>query len=725
MAQNEKSEYFRLHVPLDASGIEGFEPQQTPKVVAQARDGSFCSTTVKFNKSGKAEAVLDFAKNPGSLRVAIGPADATDEEMLGLQTLGLDVSARSWADQPVLKLPVVKITPYYWYWWLRWCRVFTIRGQVLCPDGSPVPGAKVCASDVDYWWWWCSHQEVGCATTDATGAFEITFKWCCGWWPWWWWRLRHWAIEPVLAARIMPALQTKLGLPNLQPPTPKPNLIAIDQILAEDGVLTRQPPDTVDPATLDGLRARLLPRLPVISALAPLHIWPWWPWHPWWDCTPDIIFKVTQNCRGQEEVILEETCFDTRWDIPTLLDVTLVADENACCISQCIDPADCPAGDCLVITHACSDLLNTIGGNPGALGAPAGYRSPGVAQIYGDRPYAGRVSIRGVFGDLADVDYYEFEWSDDGGLNWNTMPPAAAGNFTRHYWGPEIGGGPVDFHPVLFEFLPKDGQRVVESRQHFEANNDPLSWGVTRFWASNTDLLMNWLTANNFADGTYHLRVKSWTEAGVNLTNPRILPLCDTNQDNGLVLTIDNRLVGLAAGHPTTPDHPCGSGTVHTCTTEPDTDFISVSIIHPDFSSEPVGACANVGISPGDILRVDFMAHDPDGHLAYYTLGATYGENLINQLLGLPGAVLTALPGGPVPPAAQVGPTYKNARTTQGAAAPTWHGGAIRLEVPADQAFPVTCCYQLELRAYKRTIVNCNYNYVHRNLSELSFMIVV
>ena len=61
----------------------------------------------------------------------------------------------------------------------------------------------------------------------------------------------------------------------------------------------------------------------------------------------------------------------------------------------------------------------------------------------------------------------------------------------------------------------------------------------------------------------------------------------------------------------------------------------------------------------------------------------------------------------------------------QTAAAPTWTGGAIRLSIPATVAFPESCCYQLELRAYKRTIVNCQANNAHRNLSERSFQVTV
>ena len=719
-ARQRAAEGFRLVVPLDASGVEDFRPEQAIKVAARDRKGTVSAQTVRLDASGRGTAAFAFPERPGSLRVAIGPETASDEELFALQTITLNVPARSWEVAREVTLPPVRIPSFYWHWWPRWCRTFTVRGRVHCPDGSPVPGARVCAYDVDWWWWWSSTQLVGCATTDASGAFEIKFRWCCGFWPWWWWRLRAWRLEPKLVELIAPALQ-QLRLPRLPAPSPKPSLAVFREVLAEGGVLTRAPEAEVRPDLLDDLRRRLLERLPRAPELERLHVWPWWPWYPWWDCNPDLIFRVTQECRGQETVILDEGFFDARWNVPTLLDVTLVAGREACCIT---DDGD-PEGNCMVISSVCDDLVATIGGNPGAPAAPAGYRNPGVAATYGDRPYAGVVPIAGQFGSAAAVDYYEFEWSDDGGATWNSMPPAAAGGFTRTYWGPQLGGGPVGFHAVPFGFTTISGRNVIASRPHFEASNDPLSWGVSRFWVANRDLLMQWLTENNFADGTYQLRVLGWTLSGGNLVNPRVLPLCDTEQENRLVLTLDNRLVGPGSGHvpPTTPGHRCGPDTVHVCTLEPDTDFIAVRI-----NGAPVEACATVDAKAGGTLEIDFLAHDPDGHLAYYTLQATYEENLVVDLLGLVAgglATLTPLGGAAVPPAAQVGPTYGQA-LAQGAAGPTWAGGAVRLTIPdLRNAFKQTCCYQLELRAYKRTIASCDEGYPHRNLSEYTLTVIV
>ncbi len=728
MSKDENKRGFKLEVPLNASEIEGFKPEQALKVAVQKRDGSMMVETVKLSGKGVGTATFTFKEQPGSMRVIVGPETATDDELKGMQTITRDISARLWLDKDKLKIGPVLISPYYWYWWLRWCRTFTVRGRVICPDGNPVPGAEVCASDVDHWWWWSSRQQVGCATTDANGAFEIKFRWCCGWWPWWWWRQRVWQLEPLLADRIMPVLQRELKLQRLPAPTPKPSPAVFTQLMKPEETLTRQPKTTINPAALDGLRGKLLDRLPFTPELGRLKLWPWHPWHPWWDCTPDIIFKVTQNCHGSENVIVDESYADTRWNIPQTLNVTLVANEEACCIPGC-DDDQCPEGDCLLITHACDDPIYTIGGNPGAAATPAGYRNPGVVATYGDRPYAGVVPISGQFGNLTNVDYYEFEWSDDGGASWNAMPVAAAGGFNRVYWGPKVGpgpGGPLGFHSEPFNFTTIDGRHVIESREHFEANNNPGTWGGPRYWLGNTNLLMRWLTKNNFADDTYMLRVKSWNRVGDNLINGRILPLCNTQDDNGITLTIDNRVTGAGSGHPTAPDHPCDGDTVHTCTTEPDTDIIDVRLVRNGVPLPAIGACGETAVQDGDVLRVDFMAHDPDGHLAYYQLRAHYGESEVVNLLTL-GGTLTPLPGAVVPPAAQVGPNYGAAQAQAAPAtiSPTWAGGALRLEVDANAAFEKSCCYLLRLRAFKRTIANCNDNYPHRNRSEYSFMVSV
>ena len=44
---------FRLTLPLDASEIEGFKPEQDLKVLAQSADGTITSEIVKLDQKGQ------------------------------------------------------------------------------------------------------------------------------------------------------------------------------------------------------------------------------------------------------------------------------------------------------------------------------------------------------------------------------------------------------------------------------------------------------------------------------------------------------------------------------------------------------------------------------------------------------------------------------------------------------------------------------------------------
>lgn len=731
----------KIRIPVDLSTIEDLQPDQQVRVAIRDAQGKLHSQLVR-PKRGRADAEFELDERPGSLLVLVGPGDAEEDELERLDVLQRNVSLRH-LQGDVLEIEPIRVTPVMWRRWLHWCRTFTVHGRVVCPDGGAVPGAQVCAYDVDFWWWWGSRQLVGCATTDQHGNFSLKFRWCCGLRPIWWWKLRDWRLEPVLADLIVPELQKDPRLRNPPRPEPQPDPAIFERLVraGEDlqrvterpdvlrpdlrlrpdvrlrphlgGGLTVRlddrlalPADRLEPATLDldGLqdrltRARILPHIPELERY---QLWPWYPWRPWLDCNPDLVFRVTQNCGGTHQVILNEGFFDTRWNVPTELDVTLVADTDCCIVDEPL-----PDEDCALLHGVCSLDVDQVGGNPGAPPSlPAGYAT-------GDRPFGGSVRIRGQVGG---VDYYGVEISADGGATWAPLSEEAFDGFTRRWWEP-VGNV---FQNVPFPAQVIDGQRVIETVGHHQANHQPGSWGTSRFWlGTDYDSIVYWDTDGNFNDGTYQLRVRGYTEAGGNLTDAGVLPTCATQTDAGLVLTIDNRFVGGASGHPTAPDHPCGGGTVHVCTTEPDTDVLRVEI-----GGQEVNPCSVIDASAGGNVVIDFLAHDPDGHLSHYSLVATYGENQVVNLLSVGSLSPSPVPA-PVPAAAQVGPSYP-AALGQGATRPTWHGGAFRLTVnDLHQAFPVSCSYQLELRAYKRTIVNCDGNHPHRNLSEYSFAVQV
>jgi hypothetical protein len=560
------AEKYSLLIPLDASGVEEFTPGEKIKILVQRRDGTVIEKIIEFSPEAKAEVTFPFTEHPGPLRIALGPAEATAEELLGMQTVTVDVPARVWAVRPKYTLEPIKIAPYYWFWWRRWCRTFTIRGRLLCPNGDPVPGATVCAYDVDIWWFWHSIEEVGCAVTDSNGTFEIKFRWCCVFLPWWWWRRRIWEIDPWLVRRIKPILDRTPDL-RLGRLTNQPTLEVFAPLLAGGRGISKRPITAADAEMLEKIRPQLLRRLPPAPELEKLQLWPWWPWWPWRDCTPDIIFKATQDTVAPGTVILDEGVADTRWNIDDPLTVTLVANDQAYCRKQCPQPP-CEDGECMVITDVCGDPIDSIGGNMGAPVSPAGYLNPGGtppgvvgpgdAGYIGDRPFAGTVLVDKNYGDMVNVDYYTIEYQPDGDPNWYEVSEGNVQTLTRKWmqilFVPVPLPGHLDIHSdwVYFNWTRIDGHLVVESREHFEATGGLAGWDANRWWIYHRDLVVP-LNSVGFADGTYNFRAVAFqVDAAGHLFNRRVLPICSTTADTYWVLTFDNRVV-LDPDTPPTP----------------------------------------------------------------------------------------------------------------------------------------------------------------------------
>ena len=107
----EKNGKYTLQVPLDASDIEGFKPESKVKVLAVDNHGNTNSALAELNAKGKGAATLKFSENPGALRVIVGPEDASDEELQGLQTIQTRVAARQWRDSNQVALADIRISP--------------------------------------------------------------------------------------------------------------------------------------------------------------------------------------------------------------------------------------------------------------------------------------------------------------------------------------------------------------------------------------------------------------------------------------------------------------------------------------------------------------------------------------------------------------------------------------------------------------------------------------
>ena len=732
---------FLLEVPVDASQVSEFKPNHPIKVAAYTRQGEAHERVVNLDAEGKATASFSFNEAPGSLTVALGPETASVADLKNMQTITVDVAASYWRRSAEVKLPAVPISTYYWRWWLRWCRQFKVTGRLLCADGSPVVGATVSAFDVDAWWWWFSQELVGTAVTDSTGSFEIDFTRCCGWWPWYWWDLREWLVDPYLVEQISAVVKQNPNLGSLPAAVPSPSLEVFQKLLISSaktsraGVLANvvRPAgnlvDTaVDPNALNGIREQLGAILPKEF---PLPIWPWYPWYPWLECGANIIFKATQVCGGQTHSIVAETVANTRWDIPNDLNVTLNANDLACCAYNCgSNDGNCPEGNCIVPSDICDINVGSIAGNVGAPAstpAQVGLYAPGVQ----DRPFGGAIDIFGIFGDAVDVDYYEFQYATSQAGPYTPLPLAAAGGFDRQVLtvlpGPVFKWVPVGF-PVSTISDGTTNHNVIETIAHYESIHGSQTWD-----AATHDLLIVLQSLNTLPNGTYYLRTVGYVRPGSvgnlslantdNPGNPGVLAVCDPfprdrKVNNWWVVTLDNQ-----APLPTDPSgQPCG---LHICTNQPTSDILQLALLHSDGSSTVIEGCQTFTINCTDKLQIDFAAYDPDGFLDYYALQTLYGVDLSVNLLSLPSSVFGPSPIAPswAPGAAQVGPGYGYA-LLEGATSPVWSGGSIRLTVLAKDAFPTTCAYLLQLNVYKRTIVDCDADYPQQNVSFESFTIV-
>lgn len=693
-----------LTVPLDLSEIADKAKGEQLKVVARAADGTIASTTVKVSGAA-AQATLTFKERPGAVTVAIGPTTADDSQILDADTLGVHVPSRYWEDVTKVSLSPITVGLWHWGWWKRWCREITVTGRMVCPDGRPVPGATVTAFDVDSFFIWSSKQALGSQTTDADGTFTMTFTWCCGAYPWWWWfRVRPWVLDPHIADRVHEAFQDAGDVP-LVTPTAQPSLAVFGALLGkaerENTVaLRRGALAELEPKDLEVAREHLVKVLP--DRLRPLDIWPWVPWSPWRDCRPDLVFSATQDCGEGATLILDEDLSDTRWDVADEVNVTLVANSQACCLPSGGDE------DCLIVDSVCSSPMQHVAGNTGApVGTPPTVEGYLVTSVDGvdqslDIPFGGSVPVSQNPSDLVGVDYYALEHSANGGA-WVPLPSGACPAFNRRWMlFPGAVTGTEPFAPI-----PVGPWSVYETRRHHEDTTAYGDWspGGSRFWLStNYDLLCP-IASSALVDGQHRMRVVKFTETSPGqFAPPEPVISCDGQTQAAFVVVIENRTI-TPLGHD--PSHNCGAG-VHLCTVEPDTHILEVRV-----DGEVVGPCDTISRTDG-MVEIDVLAHDPDGHLAEFELSSHYGVSGFADLLAA--GTVTSLDGGPS------ASTYAGA-LADGAIRPAWPGGRFRVTVPANVAFPVPCCYLLRLTARKRTIEDCT-AWV-RNVSEMTLGIGV
>jgi hypothetical protein len=748
----------RISGELDLSQIPDEQYQSDLDLrVAVVREGSVLGSTVLKAGSAKQRRLpfevefepplLPGGRLPCPVVLFAGP-DMPDREFLSIDTVRQvvefgEVKGRSAAKASAprtaeLKLGQIVVEPAVYWCWLVCCRTYTINGRIVCRNwhydpirrrwwfcDEPVPGAVVEVWDVDRFWWWYWRDQIASAVTDIHGNFHITFRWCClRWLPW----LRpNPAIDPEIVERIQQLLAAaQIPLPPV-PHGPDPDPTFFQHLLgdaaglpgaARAGAIQGSALSPVQQSAADISAEALRAVLPPSSELATLHVWPWWNRS---DCAPDVVFRATQRCGDRNSVIYTETNAETRWDIPTTLNVTLIANDLACCVPTCRDP-ECP--ECMKLTWVgCTpvDLISADAGPPDL----RGYARTGAADAdpWKDNPFSGAMRIRGGVG--WDVDYFKVQYSKDG-APWVDLPIPAFGDFFRNYWDGSV------FPQVHFQPVQNNGQTVIITRRHYEEippGNSIPRFGGEVFWTDYDTLFIFDTVAQPglIPDGLYQLRFVGYTADAADkliLASERILPTCGEETAERVYLRIDNRaMVHPAATLPAPCKTPHACGGIHSCTVEPDCWIREIWKNEGMPGQECVSACDIVRLEPNDTVTIHFSVTCPttvqDGHLGGYWLRAEYAVNQFFYIVNTSGAVGSLQPD----PTIEVGPGYSQA-LVQGAARAHWYGGDFKAVLRGSD-FPECCAYLLRLKAWKRTTDGCSWPPdTHNNEFELAFTVL-
>lgn len=756
MSQREKEKSYKVKITLDLSKIKE-EPELEPEI--HKFEELFGKNPIKVAAviSGKILSSLEIElqeyKNIFSIPIEIGfdyeperfkgvniivAPNLPEKEFLGVNSEKRWISVRKFRDNVAdLSKEKLVILPHLFKIWLAFCQIYTIRGRVVCRKfkgfdaieqtpifcDQPVPGAKVEVYDVDCWWFWWKKDLIKSAITDINGFFEIKFRWCCfPWYP----RLKHkWMLNPELLERVKEVFAA--ARPPIPPPPPEAlrSPVAFAEYTRHIDIAglgpQPEPPDIAaispipEPPQLQEQLTLQKFRLPEIGC----KLLPCWPFRRR-DCQPDIIFEVSQECKGALEVIYEEALSQTRWNMPTHLNVTLLADcDKACSIPICEEspPEDCiqftQVGCYVHVPEICTDPASTIFGYyNGSTNIPC------TSANRVDRPFGGTLDIYGfgfVGADDADYDYYKVQYAPYGTTLYTDIKTL---NFVRYFWFDPLPTTPpytvrAVFGPISFGGEDDLIETVELWRKQWKASHPGQKLFPT---PTNRDQIVKWATYN-LPDGVYTLRLQGYKKTDGGLKGPYTVYSCvATNIEEKILLRLDNR----QDGHPaSTPEHPCGYGTVHACTYEPECDFIKVVKNEGAPEEEEIGVCGIVKLKNTDTLTIHYEASDIDGHLSHYCLSAHYAENkvfnIVNTCYSAPkkgGSPVSITPG------TYPGPSYGQA-LLQGVSRPHWYGGQFKVTLSGADFIP--CAYLFRIWVWKRTTNGCWL--IYRNRCEFSFCV--
>jgi hypothetical protein len=610
----------------------------------------------------------------GDVRIALDRQEAVGAGALALVVgpSGLGASLRGAPEMPrvpidigeieggaaEVRLPLdkVRLTPEILEPWWRWCEWYCVSGQVIGPDGCPVPFAEVTVYSVDFLLTKTPRRTV---LTDATGHFTACFNWCecrfCCWpcwpfwwwcWPWWWeWDILH-VIEKIEA--VVPRVPVGPG-PVENPALALSRPEGMSLVRGEGFSSARKLEERFEPdqARTDMIRRKL-------GSPAIRRVFPWW----WWCCDdPSICFTVTQN---GNTVLKENPAADTRWCFEEGQSVVLVAGGPV--ITACPPPP--PPDHGFLWIRVGGTLVDTI---------HDGYADGNTGAYNSDMAFWDGLDIYGSF--ASGVGYYQVnagQWTGDparGGT-----PPGSSPQIT-----PDLYNTVVILHQTTTNAVTVDSVKMgpfnhggltgLYATQE-QRNSAPAPWPPLP--AHNPGDAVIWGFEGRKVNADAASLIGGATSGGVTLSmtafdasfNPIALP---PNPDDHLTLEIDD------------------AGTVTTG------HINSVRVYNADHSevhSTGTGNCPEYQIHPGGYVVLNITVKDDQEHIGFYVVSPEFGHASIG----------TTTPGQrnyqPPPLVAFPGAPFKAPNT----GLKSFGGGTEDIYFYPTES----CCYDFRLYAWKR-----------------------
>jgi hypothetical protein len=653
-----------------------------PEVVAQTQvteDGSFVLPIARQAALAKSH----------SLQVMVGPGGIEKhlDHIPNLQRLSIKREHLEKAETE-FRVPTesLKFSEEILKLWWTWCRWYCVSGNVVGPDGCPVPGAQVTAYSVGFEWSGFTKTQEVTVDADQYGHFTACFCWCTcpfcfpcwpcwpfWWecWPWWW----EFDIQYVLETLEKTRLQANRAFAGLQTGAMLSRPAGSDLIRGQGFAAARKSGVEFQP---DAARTASIKSKLANPALR--EIFPWW----WWCCDdPNIVFSVTQ---GANTIVDENPATETRWCLEDGSSVTLVG--NSQTISSCPNTQVPEGFGWTRVGNIPADTAHISGGY--AVGGPAN----GLSADTSDLAFAGTLDIYGGFADTS-VAYFQVnagQWTPGpppnpadpsrGGTppgSSSTVAPTLYNYVFIYHLGTLSYSGWVQMGP--FNQAGYTNLYTTQLTRQGAGGPPPPPPGLAAFPAYSAGDLILWAYDGLMVSANASSLIGGANVGAVDLSvtafNAALTPM-SLSPSGVLTLTIDN--TGLT------------QAVINAA------DFAAYTAANAPAPLTNAGDCPAYDLGPGGYVQISVTVSDANGHIWEYRLEADRGHGIVDvvKLRGY-GQNAATFPPSPYE-APDIGtPPVADEKSFGG-------GTEVLTYYP-----PEDCCYDFRLTAGKR--VTNGYDY--------------